>query len=157
MVKKHQIGLFIKTADTYKRIKKSTSLTISMNPETETFDFIADESPSEELKTYKPTIDQDLAMYKEEEDYKLIWPYFYEQKTGSQAHVATMIVFMQEPESGGGYKAWETDSVLSVQDLNAVDGKLNFQLLFGGTTKKGSATVSEAGVVTFTESKPSGV
>ena len=57
---------------------------------------------------------------------------------------------VQEEASGGGYKAWETDSVISVQDLNAVDKKLNFKVLFGGTIKKGIATVVDE-VPTFTE------
>lgn len=30
----------------------------------------------------------------------------------------------------------ETESVISVQDLNAVDKKLNFKVLFGGTISK---------------------
>ena len=152
MVKKHLIGLFLnagtKEAPAWTRIKKSTELTLSMNPETEEFDYIADENPTTELKKYKPTIDQDLTMYKEEADYAMIWPYFYEMKTGSDAHVDCMIAFMHEAAEGGGYKAWKTDSVISVQDLNAVDSKLKFQILFGGTVEKGTAT-KDGGVITF--------
>lgn len=147
MVKKHLIGLFLNTGTkdepVWTRIKKSTELTLSMNPETEKFDYIADENPTTELIKYKPTIDQDLTMYKEEADYEMIWPYFYEMKTGSDAHVDCMIAFMQEAAEGGGYKAWKTDSVISVQDLNAVDSKLNFQILFGGTVEKGTATKAD--------------
>ena len=150
MVKKHKIALFLKPDNAYKRIKKSESLTISMNPEEVTYDYIADETPTTEVDKYNPSIDQDLTMYKGDEDYEMIFPYFYEMKTGSDAHVSCMVVFMQEEASGGGYKAWETDSVISVQDLNAVDKKLNFKVLFGGTIKKGIATVVDE-VPTFTE------
>ena len=48
MVKKHQIALMLNkgtsTSPVWTRIKKSTELTISMNPETEENDYIADES-----------------------------------------------------------------------------------------------------------------
>ena len=61
-----------------------------------------------------------------------------------------MVVFMQEKaEAGTGYKAWETDSVISIQDLAAVDKKLNFKVLFGGNITNGTATM-EGDVPTFT-------
>lgn len=154
MVKKHLIGLFLNTgtsaAPVWTRIKKSTELTIAMNPETQDFDYIADENPTTELLKYKPTIDQDLTMYKDEADYEMVWPYFYETRTGSDARIECMIAFMMEPAAGGGYKAWKTDSILSVQDLNAVESKLNFQILFGGTLLRGTA-VNMDGVIAFAE------
>lgn len=149
MVKKHQIGLFLNPDTGYKRIKKSESLTISMNPDEQEHDYIADENPTTELEGYAPSIDQDLVMIKGEDDYEMIWPYFYEMRIGEDAHCPCMIVFMQEPVTGGGYKAWQTDSVISVQDMNAVDKKLNFKVLFAGTIKKGTATMVD-NVPTFT-------
>ena len=112
------------------------------------YDYIADENPTTEVDRYKPSIDQDLTMYKGEDDYEMVWPYFYERKTGQEAHIKCMIVFMHEPASGGGYLAWETDSVLSVQDLAAVDKKLNFKVIFAGDITNGVATMS-AGTPTF--------
>lgn len=153
MVKKHQIGLFLNTGTVAEpkwiRIKKSTELTISMNPETTDYDYIADENPTTELTKYKPTIDQDLTMYKGEDDYEMMWPYFYELKTGSEARKECMIAFMQEGDAASGYAAWKTDAVISVQDMNAVESKLNFQILFGGTIEKGTAVKADA-TITFT-------
>lgn len=151
MVKKHKIALFLNNGTALKRIKKSESLTISMNPEEEEHNYIADEGPTTELAQYKPSIDQDLTMFKGEDDYEMIFPYFYEMKTGTDAHTECVIAFMQEEAEGGGYKAWRTDSVISVQDMNAVDKKLNFKVLFGGTIEKGTVTMVD-GVPTFTES-----
>ena len=148
LVKKHKIGLFLDSGSGYKRIKKSTALTISMNPEENEYDYIADENPTTEVDRYKPSIDQDLTMYKGEDDYEMVWPYFYERRTGLEAHIKCMIVFMHEPASGGGYLAWETDSVLSVQDLATVDKKLNFKIIFGGNITNGVATMS-GGTPTF--------
>lgn len=148
LVKKHKIGLFLDSGTGYKRIKKSEELTISMNPEENEYDYIADENPTTEVDRYKPSIDQDLTMYKGEDDYEMVWPYFYNRKTGSEAHIKCMIVFMHEPANSDGYLAWETDSVLSVQDLAAVDKKLNFKVIFAGDITNGTATMSD-GVPTF--------
>lgn len=62
------IGLFLEMGTGYKRIKKSTTLDISFNSETETYDFIADKNPTESLKSYSPQISQDLTMIKGEDD-----------------------------------------------------------------------------------------
>lgn len=148
LVKKHKIGLFLDPGTGYKRIKKSEALTISMNPEENEYDYIADENPTTEVDRYKPSIDQDLTMYKGEEDYEMVWPYFYNRKTGLEAHIKCMIVFMHEPASDGGYLAWETDSVLSVQDLVTVDKKLNFKIIFAGDITNGAAIMSN-GTPTF--------
>ena len=86
LVKKHKIALFLDTGTGYKRIKKSESLTISMNPDEQDYDYIADESPTTEVDSYKPSIDQDLVMYKGSDDYEMIFPYFYERRVGSKAH-----------------------------------------------------------------------
>ncbi len=68
MVRKHLIGLFPNGGTSEKpdwvRVKKATQLTLAMNPETEDYDYIADEVPTTELKRYKPSIDEDLTMYK---------------------------------------------------------------------------------------------
>ena len=164
LVKKHKIGLFLKNGENFSRIAKSTTLTLSMNPNEEEFDYIADESATTEVTEYKPTIDQDLVMYKGSEDYEMLWPYFYEMKTGSDAHTDCMIVFMQEAVDAeganiplsdtttpvAGYRAWLTDSVISMQDLTATDKKLDFKVIFGGGVKKGVASMQD-GKPTFTE------
>lgn len=165
LVRKHKIGLFLQNElFEFVRIKKSTSLTLSMNPVEEETDYIADESPSTELTDYKPSIDQDLVMYAGEEDYEMMWHYMYELRTGSDAHTDCMIIFMHRPVDAQGndipvgdetaevvgYRAWLTNSIVSIQDMNATEKKLNFKVLFGGGITKGIATVNEEGSPAFT-------
>ncbi|MCM1159380.1 MAG: hypothetical protein NC300_11455 [Bacteroidales bacterium] len=156
MVKKHKIGLFLLNKDVFVRIAKGTTLTLSMNPKEEEFDYIADESPTTEITEYKPTIDQDIVMYKGSPDYEMMWSYFYERKVGPDAHTDCMVVFMHYPvnvsgndiEKGSsdeiaGYRAWFTDSVISVQDMNATEKKLNFKVIFGGGVTNGYAVMRD--------------
>lgn len=149
MIRKHQIGIFLKDpTGEYVRIKKSTELTLSMNPETEDMDYIADENPTTELKKYKPSLSQPLTMLENEADFKFIWDKFYNMAVGDNAKVDTMIVFMFDGTPADGYKAWETTSVLSFNDLNGVDSQINFDVLFGGEIQRGTATMV-AGKPTF--------
>ena len=75
-----------------------------------------------------------------------------------------MIIFMHRPVDAQGkdipvgdesaevvgYRAWLTNSIISVQDMNATEKKLNFKVLFGGGITKGIATVNEEGGPAFT-------
>lgn len=146
MVKKHMIGLFLNVGTPsvphWVRIKKSTALTISLNPETEDFDYIADESKTTELKDYKPSIDQPLTMYENEPDYQYVFDKFYELKTGNEAHSEVLVAFMQTAVGERQFKAWKSDCIIVVNDLDGVGSVINFNIQFGGTTKKGIATIS---------------
>ena len=158
MVKKYQIGLFIDTGNDlttpkFRRIKKSTELTISMNPEVLTFDYIADESPTTELDKYSPSIDQPLTMYEGEDDFKMLFERFFKMHVGNDAHARVMIVFMFAGDTTNGYLAWESDSILQISEMNAVDSTITMNVTFGGTVRKGAAVVTD-GVPTFTEGIP---
>lgn len=149
MIKKHQIGLFINTAasgaPTWTRIKKSTELTISMNPETEDVDYIADESPTTELTQYKPAISQPLKMIKDEADFEAIWPRFYDLKTGEEAKMDVLVVFIFDKDGTGAtakYKAWKTSALVAFNELNGVDSELSFDINFGGTIERGTCTLT---------------
>ena len=151
MIKKHQIGLFLDTAEAsasapvWKRIKKSTELTISMNPETEDVDYIADESPTTELKQYKPAISQPLKMIEGEPDFEAVWPKFYDLKTGEDAKVNVLVVFIFDKDGTGAtakYKAWKTTALVTFNELHGVDSQLTFDINFGGTVERGTCTLT---------------
>lgn len=146
MVKKHKIGLFINTgtsaSPSWKRIKKSTELTIAMNTETEEYDYIADENPTTVIQQYKPAIEQSLKMYEDEDDFDYFWNLFYDTVTGEDADTEVMLVFMFDGDNTNGYKAWECGCTINFENLNAVDSALNFNINFSGTITKGTATVT---------------
>ena len=167
MIKKHQIGLFLNTAasgassPSWTRIKKSTELTISLDPETEDVDYIADESPTTELKQYKPSIEQPLKMIKGEPDFEAVWPRFYDLKTGDEAKMDVLVVFIFDKEGTGAtakHKAWKTRALVTFSELNAVDSQLSFNISFGGTIERGTCTLTGTApdlVPTFTAAEDS--
>ena len=154
IIKKHLIALYLNkgTSQTpeWFRIKKSTALSLALNPETKDYDYIVDESPTTELDKYKPTINQALTMYKGETDYEEVFNRFFNLSVGNDAKTEVLIVFMAEDTAENTFKAWKSECVISISELNAVDSTITFDILFGGTTKKGTATVSD-GVPSFSE------
>lgn len=152
MLKKFHVALFLNTgtdaSPVWKQIKKSTDNTISMNPETQTFDYIVDESPTTEIDRYAPSLSQPLTMYKGEADYEFIFGKFFDQASGADAHSQILIVFYGADVSSA-YKAWKCDCVLAMDNMNPVESTITVNITFNGTTDRGTATVT-LGVPVFT-------
>jgi hypothetical protein len=152
MLKKYHVALFLNTGTdvlpVWKQIKKSTDNTITMNAETLTFDYIADESPSTEVDRYSPSLSQPITMYKGEADYEYLFGKFFDQKVGADAHSQVLIVFYGH-DVATSYKAWKSDCVLIIDNMNPVESTITVNINFNGTTDKGTATVT-AGVPVFT-------
>ena len=146
MIKKYMVGIFIDTSEGgdgtgYKRIKKSTELEIATEANTEEFDFIANVNPEELLKNYKISLAQDLVMIQGEEDFEYFFDKFYNLPVAPEVKAKAMIVFMFKGDKTNGYKAWETTANVMFDNMNGVDGKLNFTLNFGDITL-GTATMA---------------
>jgi hypothetical protein len=152
MIKKHHVALFLNTgtdpSPVWKQIKKSTDNTISMNPETMTFDYIVDESPTTEIDRYSPSLSQPITMYKGEDDYEYIFGKFFDQAVGADAHSQILIVFYGADVTTS-YKAWKCDCVLAMDNMNPVESTITVNITFNGTTDTGTAAVT-AGVPVFT-------
>lgn len=152
MIKKHHVALFLNAgtdlSPVWKQIKKSTDNTISMNPETNSFDYIVDESPTTEINRYAPSLSQPITMYKGEADYEFLWAKFFAQSVGADAHSQILVVFYNA-DVATSYKAWKCDCVLAFDNMNPVDSTITVNITFNGTTDTGTAAVT-AGVPVFT-------
>lgn len=148
LVQKHKVAPFLNKGTALSpewiRIKKSTAFSINLNPETQEYDYISDESPTTEIKRYKPSLNQALTMYKGEEDYDLVFDRFFKLATGKDAETDFLLVFFQESKTVGDetyYKAWKCSSVMAISDLNSVDSTITFDLYLNGTMGKGYVTI----------------
>lgn len=152
MVKKYHVALFINTGTeavpVWTRIQKSTDNTIAMNAETKTFDYIVDESPTDEVDRYKPSLSQPLTMYKGNPDYVYFFEKFFAQAVGDDAHAQILIVFYAA-DVASAYKAWKSDCVLVLDNMNPVESTITANINFNGTTDKGTAVVTD-GVPVYT-------
>lgn len=152
-----------KTAENpeWTQIKKSTSFTLSTNPQTKTFDFISSEQPEEEIDSYQPSLSQSLTMFKGENDYQHIFDMLYELPTGEKAHREVLLVFYQESAecTPNGeelevtketvFKAWKIDSLVKVNQMDTVNEQIDFDLSFNNI-KRGAVQI-KAGKPNFIE------
>lgn len=143
---KHQCKIFINTRTTeaknWVQVDKSTTLNIQMNPETETQDWIDQELPVEEVKSYKPTLDEEIATRRNNPMYEFMADRFYNCKVGN---VESLICFPPAGEEGK-LNAWfvkETPLILNNADY--VEGKLHWTMNFGGDISRGTYTIDNNG------------
>ena len=152
---KDQTMLFIDFSDTpsapeWKRLRKSTVFDLAFNPETETQDYIDQRFPTDILKNYKPSMDQETMLEEGDELFEEMFPMMNELPTGTNAIKPVLIVFPKKAtDPATSFLAWKVDCSISFSNLNTVDRKLSFSLAFAGDIDYGSVAVS-AGVPTFT-------
>lgn len=144
-VKKYEVVPFIKPkgATDYLQIKKSTELKLEFGASVEEYDYISDESPTSELEKYKPEISGlPLTMYREEADFAAIWDIAYNLKVGGEAVVDLLLVYKFDEDAAktGIWKAWNVPATVVVKTLDAVEGKIEFDLQMRGTVKRGTVT-----------------
>lgn len=152
-ITKNQAAIFIDTSDgsgdvasaTWSRIDKSTIFAVQMNAETEDYDYIDQELPTTELKSYKPSLDEEIQTRRNNPIYEYMVEKFYNCDT---AHVRALLCW---PENGKGEKkAWMVaDTTITLTEANWVDGKLTWTMAFGGTPERGTYEISQ-GKVTYT-------
>ena len=144
----------------YIRIKKSTTFPLSFSPEVQTFDYISDETPTEELKSYKVALSQELTMYKGEPDFELIFDHVFNLKVGNDAKRKFILAFMMEEgtsttemPAGTIYKAWEVEATIKVNTLDSVAQTISFDLALNDPTKGAISVTDSEGELTptFTE------
>lgn len=136
--------------ETWRQIKKSTTFSMSLNPQTKTFDFISSENPEEEIDSYQPTLSQSLTMYDDEDDFKSIFDMVFNLPTGGDAHKKVLLVFYASKDDDGDttyYKAWKVDSVVKLGTLDSVNQSIDFDLALN-KHDTGAVTVAD-GVPTW--------
>src|SRR5574344_543814 len=118
LIKKTKIVPFINTGTAqipvWTQIKKSTSFTLAMNPQTKTFDFISSETPQNEIDSYQPSLAQSLTMFKGEPDYEAIFDMLFNRATGAEAHRDALICFYKEPGSTAGTVSYVDTSDVAI-------------------------------------------
>lgn len=129
----------------YLRVSKSTIYTEAYNPETEDFDYIVDLQKTTEVKSYAPTLDQEVAILPDEEDYEYFNTLRKALPTGAAAHKKFLRIYINDGDNTAGYAGILQDAVLTFNEYNAVDGKITFSIAFCGTPVSALYTIT-AGV-----------
>ena len=94
------------------QIKKSTTYSLALNPQTKTFDFISSENPEEEIDSYQPALSQSLTMFDDEDDFKTIFDMVYHLPVGGDAHRNVLLVFYASKQNVNTYALTEDEDIV---------------------------------------------
>lgn len=100
------------SSPSWKQIKKSTTFSLALNPQTKTFDFISSENPEEEIDSYQPALSQSLTMFDDEDDFKTIFDMVYHLPTGGDAHRNVLLVFYASKQNVNTYALTEDEDIV---------------------------------------------
>ena len=126
----------------WKRIDKSTIFDLAFNPQSTTEDYIAYETPIEEISGYQPELPQEIALYRGNEIYDYIENLCYDLEVGDALRVPMLLCW--PPKDNGEIRAWQVKECrLLLSNYNSVDGKVTFTLKLGGTYDRGTVTISD--------------
>lgn len=155
-LKKHKTIPFLNTGatetPTWARIGKTSIFDLVLNAQVETNDFIEDEFPTDDVTRYKPELAQELQANKGDAVFDYVYNKFYNLPTGEDVKEDVLIIFdgnvgtTELPK----FNAWKTRSTLILEHFDTVAEKIFFKLSISGI-ERGTATVSDTGVPTYTK------
>lgn len=132
-------------ASEWKRIDLSTIFELTVNEEEEDMDYICYPSAVTEIKTNKPELPQEIALYEGNPIYDFMMEQIYKLPTGDDVKIPFLLAF-----GGTEKRAWRGICTISGKTLNTVDGKITFSMKFGGDIERGTYDIAD-GVPTFTK------
>lgn len=132
----------------YKRIDKSTIFALAFNPQSESVNYISLASAVEEISSYQPELNQEIALYRGNPIYDFVEKFCINLPIGDDVKVPFLLAW--PPAEDGSIAGWQVkDCRLLLTDYNSVDGKVTFTLNLGGDIDKGTVTVGTDGTPTF--------
>lgn len=152
--KKTQTMVFLDAAEkgkstpTWARIKLSSMLEIAVNAKSDDYDFIGFDNTVSDLSGYQPSLSQENMCEEGDSAFDYLWELFYDLPIGSDVETDCLIVFPKAGTTGTSFMAWKIPMAVILNNLNAVDKKITYDLKSAGDIIKGTVTVTE-GAPTF--------
>ena len=146
-LKKHKTIPFLNISSTeteeWARIGKSTVFDLVLNAQTEENDFIEDEMATTEIKSYKPSLSQELQCNKGDQAFDYLYDMFFNLPTGEDVKKNLLIVFDGNTgtEDSPVFRAWNTRSTLTLDHFDSVAEKIYFSFNINNI-ERGTATVT---------------
>lgn len=140
-------------APDWKRIDKSTIFNLAFNPQSQSTDYIAYESPVEEISGYQPELPQEIALHRGNPIYDYVESLCIGLPVGDSVTVPFLLAWPPKPKDAGGetIQAWQVKMCrLLLSNYDSVEGKITFTLKLGGDIDKGTVVITD-GKPVFTE------
>ena len=159
-IKRSEFAAFLNTAPTstavYSRMGKGiTGQTISYNPTVNTEQYIDEDSATNSLDAYAPSINPPQTCYAGEPVFEFVDGLRRKRAIGADAETDIVLVYIysQNGETLGKYDAEKCNCVISIEDFGGDAGNpvsITYTVSLNGDPKIGTATIAN-GTMTFTE------
>lgn len=159
-IKRSEFAAFLNTAPTstavYSRMGKGiTGQTISYNPTVNTEQYIDEDSATNSLDAYAPSINTPQTCYAGEPVFEFVDGLRRKRAIGADAETDIVLVYIysQNGNTAGKYDAEKCKCVISIEDFGGDAGNpvsITYTVSLNGDPTIGTATIT-SGTMTFTE------
>ena len=157
-VKRSELAHFLKTGEsTFDRIRKATSGTVNMNPQTTTEQYIDEDSATTSVEGYQPSMEAPMTAYAGDPIFEYLLPLYNAHAIGASVESEYIEVHKFKSTTSNGatsYEAKKNKCAISISSFGGDAGapvSLTFTININGDPTAGTATIDAAtGQATFT-------
>ncbi len=154
-VKRSELAHFLKTgANTFDRIRKATSGTVNMNPQTTTEQYIDEDSATTSVEGYQVSMEAPMTAYAGDPIFEYLLPLYNAHAIGAEVESEYLEVHKFKTSGTNAYEAKKNNCAISISSFGGDAGapvSLTFTVNINGDPTLGTATIDAAtGQATFT-------
>lgn len=156
-IKRSEFASFLNTSPgttaTYSRMGKGvTGQTLSYNPTVNTEQYIDEDSATNSIDAYAPSINTPQTCYAGEPVFEYVDALRRKRAIGAEAETDVLLVYIYAKDDSGSYAAEKCKCTISIEEFGGDAGNpvsLTYTLNLNGDPELGTATIAN-GTVTFT-------
>ena len=122
---------------------------INYNPESETIQYIHEDTPNTELDHYAPAFDTTQKTYENEPIFEFMYDKMRARAVGDEAKTDYLKVYLFKKLADGIYEAEKCDCTVAISSFKG--SEMGYTINENGDPKSGYVTIASGGTITFTE------
>lgn len=146
-VKRSDLAHFLNTGSAYDRIRKATSGTVNMNPQTTTEQYIDEDTATTSVDGYQPSMEAPMTAYEGDPIFDYLLPLYKAHSIGAAVETTYLEVYKFKATTNNStttYEAKKNDCTISISSFGGDAGapvSLTFTININGDPVLGTAVI----------------
>lgn len=143
-VKRSDLAHFLNTGSAFDRIRKATSGTVNMNPQTTTEQYIDEDTATTSVDGYQPSMEAPMTAYEGDPIFDYLLPLYQAHSIGAAVETTYLEVYKFKASGQNAYEAKKNDCTISISSFGGDAGapvSLTFTININGDPVAGTATI----------------
>jgi len=146
-VKRSDLAHFLKTGTAFDRIRKATSGTVNMNPQTTTEQYIDEDSATTSVEGYQVSMEAPMTAYAGDPIFEYLLPLYNAHAIGAEVETEYLEVHKFKTSGTNAYEAKKNSCTIAISSFGGDAGapvSLTFTINLNGDPVAGTAVIDPA-------------